>query len=36
VLGFNKKQAERVVDKVIGEHPEAKVEVIIKEALKNL
>jgi len=36
VLGFNKKQAERVVDKVILEKPDAKVETLIKEALKNL
>ena len=36
VLGFNKKQAERVVDKVIALQPEANVEVIIKQALKNL
>ena len=36
VLGFNKKQAERVVDKVIATQPEANVEVIIKQALKNL
>lgn len=36
VLGFNKKQAERVVDKVILAQPEASVEVIIKKALKNL
>lgn len=36
VLGFNKKQAERVVDKVIAIQPEANVEVIIKQALKNL
>lgn len=36
VLGFNKKQAERVVDKVIAKHANAKVETIIKEALKNL
>ena len=36
VLGFNKKQAERVVEKVISQHPDAKVETIIKEALKNL
>jgi Holliday junction DNA helicase RuvA len=36
VLGFNRKQAERVIDKVISEHPDAKVETIIKEALKNL
>ncbi|WP_452230960.1 MULTISPECIES: Holliday junction branch migration protein RuvA [unclassified Lacinutrix] len=36
VLGFNKKQAERVVDKVIAVQPDANVEVIIKQALKNL
>jgi Holliday junction DNA helicase RuvA len=36
VLGFNRKQAERVVDKVISEHADARVETIIKEALKNL
>ena len=36
VLGFNKKQAERVVDKVIAIQPDVTVEVIIKQALKNL
>lgn len=36
VLGFNKKQAERVIDKVVARQPEANVETIIKEALKNL
>jgi len=36
VLGFNKKQAERVVDKVMVTQPEANVEIIIKQALKNL
>ncbi|MGF1556113.1 Holliday junction branch migration protein RuvA [Paucihalobacter sp.] len=36
VLGFVRKQAERVVDKVIAVQPEANVETIIKEALKNL
>ena len=36
VLGFNKKQAERVVDKIILAQPDAGVEVIIKQALKNL
>ncbi len=36
VLGFNKKQAERVVDKIIAENPQEKVEVIIKLALKKL
>ncbi len=36
VLGFAKKQAERVVDKVVVAQPEASVEAIIKQALKNL
>ena len=36
VLGFNRKQAERAVDKVIANHANAKVETLIKEALKNL
>lgn len=36
VLGFARKQAERVVDKVVANQPDASVEVIIKEALKNL
>lgn len=36
VLGYTKKQAERVVDKVISNNSEANVETIIKEALKNL
>lgn len=36
VLGFNKKQAEKVVQKIITQDPEASVELIIKEALKNL
>lgn len=36
VLGFAKKQAERVVDKIIREQPDADVEAIIKQALKNL
>ncbi|TPV35850.1 Holliday junction branch migration protein RuvA [Paucihalobacter ruber] len=36
VLGFVKKQAERVVDKIIATQPEANVETIIKQALKNL
>ncbi|KJD35522.1 ATP-dependent DNA helicase RuvA [Tamlana sedimentorum] len=36
VLGYAKKQAERVVNKIISTQPEANVEVIIKEALKNL
>lgn len=36
VLGFNKKQSEKVVDKILKSQPEAGVEQIIKEALKNL
>ena len=36
VLGFTKKQAEREVDKIIRSEPEATVEFIIKQALKNL
>ena len=36
VLGFNKKQSEKVVDRIIKAQPNAAVEQIIKEALKNL
>ncbi len=36
VLGFAKKQAERVVDKIVKVQPDADVETIIKQALKNL
>ena len=36
VLGFVKKQSERVVGKILTQHPNASVELIIKEALKNL
>ena len=36
VLGFMKKQSERIVDKIVGSFPDATVEFIIKEALKNL
>ena len=36
VLGFMKKQSERVVEKVLASTPDATVEFIIKEALKNL
>jgi len=36
VLGFNKKLAEKVVDKIAKEAPDATVESIIKQALKNL
>lgn len=36
VLGFNKKQAEKEVEKIIRMQPEATVEDVIKQALKNL
>ncbi|PNQ74015.1 Holliday junction branch migration protein RuvA [Hanstruepera neustonica] len=36
VLGFLKKQSERVVDKILSQDPNADVETIIKQALKNL
>ncbi|WP_299127398.1 Holliday junction branch migration protein RuvA [uncultured Winogradskyella sp.] len=36
VLGFNKKQSEKVVDAIVKFEPEAQVEQIIKEALKKL
>lgn len=36
VLGFTKKQSERVVVKIMSTAPDASVERIIKEALKNL
>ena len=36
VLGFAKKSCERVVVKIISNKPDASVELIIKEALKNL
>ncbi len=36
VLGFVRKQAERVVEKIVSTQPDANVETIIKEALKNL
>ena len=36
VLGFVRKASERVVDKVISQNPEATIETIIKQALKNL
>lgn len=36
VLGFNKKQSEKVVDRILKTQPDALVEQIIKEALKNL
>jgi len=36
VLGFNKKQAERAIDKFMASQPKANVETVIKEALKSL
>ena len=36
VLGFVKKQAERVLDKILISQPDANVETLIKQALKNL
>lgn len=36
VLGFNKKLAEKVVDKIVNVDSDATVESIIKQALKNL
>ena len=36
VLGFNKKLAEKVVDKIVNLNSDATVESIIKQALKNL
>lgn len=36
VLGFNKKLAEKAIEKVLRETPGATVEAIIKQALKNL
>jgi len=36
VLGFNKKQSEKVIDRILKDQPDAEVEQIIKEALKNL
>ncbi|WP_053992946.1 Holliday junction branch migration protein RuvA [Mangrovimonas sp. TPBH4] len=36
VLGFNKKQAEKVIDKILAEQADASVESLIKEALKKL
>ena len=35
-LGFNRKTAEKVVGKILSKKPDAAVEEIIKEALKNL
>ena len=36
VLGFVRKASEKIVDKVISQNPDATVETIIKQALKNL
>ncbi len=36
VLGYSKKQSERVVNKIVANDPDANVEAIIKEALKKL
>jgi Holliday junction DNA helicase RuvA len=36
VLGFNKKLAEKIVEKIIKDSPDASVESLIKQALKNL
>ncbi|MEY8849811.1 Holliday junction branch migration protein RuvA [Psychroserpens sp. XS_ASV72] len=36
VLGFSKKQSERVLDKLLSEQPDANVETLIKDALKKL
>ncbi len=36
VLGFNKKQSERVIEKFVASNSDANVETIIKEALKSL
>ena len=36
VLGFIRKSSEKIVDKVISENPDATIETIIKQALKNL
>lgn len=36
VLGFNRKQSEKAIEKIISNNPDATVEVLIKEALKNL
>ena len=36
VLGFARKTAEKVIDKIIRDIPNASVENLIKQALKNL
>ncbi|XLS29810.1 Holliday junction branch migration protein RuvA [Flavobacteriaceae bacterium M23B6Z8] len=36
VLGFNRKQSEKIIDRIVKEVPDLSVEEIIKKALKNL
>ncbi len=36
VLGYHKKQSDKIVNIILKEHPDASVEFIIKSALKNL
>jgi Holliday junction DNA helicase RuvA len=36
VLGFNRKIVEKVMDKIVKDSPNASVEDLIKQALKNL
>ena len=36
VLGFNRKQSEKILDKILLEDKNASVEILIKKALKNL
>ena len=36
VLGFNRKPAEKVIDKILIEDSTLSVEILIKKALKNL
>ncbi len=36
VLGFNKKQCEKIIDKILLEDSKMSVEILIKKALKNL
>ena len=36
VLGFNRKQSEKVLIAILKEHVDASVEVLIKKALKSL
>jgi Holliday junction DNA helicase RuvA len=36
VLGYQRKASEKIIDKILKENPEATVEYLIKQALKNL